>query len=107
MAGQRSWLDDLETERKRYRNSKREAIETLIRYVSNNEQHMRYDLFRRKGYYIGSGAVEAACKHVVGKRMKQSGMIWSREGSSATLALRVTWLNERWDELWSQKPLAA
>jgi hypothetical protein len=100
-------LDDLETERKRYRNSKREAIETLIRYVSNNEQHMRYDLFRRKGYYIGSGAVEAACKHVVGKRMKQSGMIWSREGSSATLALRVTWLNERWDELWSQKPLAA
>ena len=26
---------------------------------------------------------------------------------SARLALRITWLNKRWDELWSQKPVAA
>jgi len=70
-------------------------------------QEMRYDVFRGKGYDIDSGAVEGACKHVVGKRLKQSGMIWSRAGSSATLALRITWLNKRWDKLWSQKPLAA
>ncbi|HUW19662.1 MAG TPA: hypothetical protein VMW16_10205 [Sedimentisphaerales bacterium] len=56
---------------------------------------------------IGSGAVEAGCKHGVGKKLKQSGIIWSGAGSSATLALRVCWLNQRWDELWSRKPLAA
>jgi len=100
-------IDDLKKQRKKYRGSKREALNTLIRYVSTNEEQMQYDVFRDKGYDIGSGAVEAACKHVVGKRLKQSGMIWSRAGSSATLALRVTWLNDRWEQLWQNKPLAA
>jgi len=89
------------------RGRKREALETLYRYISSNEEQMRYDVFRSKGYDIGSGAVEGACKHVVGKRLKQAGMIWTRAGSSAMLALRITWLNKEWEELWSRKPLAA
>ncbi len=100
-------LDDLREQRKKYRGAKREAMKTLIRYVSSNEEQMRYDVFRAKGYDIGSGAVEGACKNVVGKRLKQSGMIWSRVGSSATLALRVMWLNDGWEQLWQNKPLAA
>ncbi len=100
-------LDDLKEQRKKYRGAKREAMDTLIRYISSNEEQMRYDVFRAKGYDIGSGAVEGACKHVVGKRLKQSGMIWSRAGSSATLALRIAWLNKRWEQLWQNKPLAA
>ena len=68
---------------------------------------MRYEAFRQKGYDIGSGAVEGACKHVVGKRLKGSGMIWSRKGSSATLALRILWLNKELDQFWKGKPLAA
>jgi hypothetical protein len=100
-------LDDLKNQRKRHRAGKRQALDDLIRYISTNEEQMRYDVFRAKGYDIGSGAVEGACKNVVGKRLKQSGMIWSRAGSSATLALRITWLNKRWEQLWSQKPLAA
>ncbi|MBU1260690.1 MAG: hypothetical protein KKE31_02355 [Planctomycetes bacterium] len=100
-------LDNLKEQRKQYRAVKREAIDTLIRYISTNEEQMRYDLFREKGCDIGSGAVEGACKNVVGKRLKQSGMTWSRTGSSATLALRVTWLNDRWEQLWQKKPLAA
>ncbi len=34
-------------------------------------------------------------------------MIWSRAGSSSTLALRITWLNGGWEQLWEKKPLAA
>ena len=60
----------------------------------------------KKGYDIGSRAVEGACKHLVGKRLKQAGMIWTHAGSSATLALRITWLNKEWEELWSKKSLA-
>jgi hypothetical protein len=75
--------------------------------VIPHEEQMRYDVYRAKGYDIGSGAVEGACKNLVGKRLKQSGMRWTRCGSSSTLALRITWLNEGWEELWSQKPLAA
>jgi hypothetical protein len=88
------------------RHGLREALEDLCRYLSVNEEQMRYDVFRTKGYDIGSAAVEGACKHVVGKRLKQSGMIWTRAGSSATLALRICWLNEQWDSFWEQKPLA-
>lgn len=100
-------LDDLNQQRKRYRSAKREAMDSLIRYISTNEEQMRYDVFRKKGYDIGSGAVEGACKSVVGKRLKQSGMIWTRLGSSSVLALRTTWLNGRWEQLWQNKPLAA
>ena len=100
-------LDDLKEQYKQHRGAKREALADLIRYIGTNEEQMRYDVFRKKGYKIGSGAVEGACKHVVGKRLKQSGMIWSREGSAATLALRTVWLNGRWEQLWKTKPLAA
>lgn len=100
-------LDDLKEQRNRYRAGKRKAIDTLIHYVTTNEEQMRYDVFRAKGYEIGSGAVEGACKNVVGKRLKQSGMIWTRLGSSSVLALRTSWLNKRWEQLWQKKPLAA
>ena len=100
-------LDDLKEQRKKCRGAKREAVEKLIRYISSNEEHMRYDVFREAGYDIGSGAVEGACKNVIGKRLKQSGMTWSRPGSSATLALRVSLLNGEWERLWAGKPLAA
>jgi len=100
-------LRDLDRQRKRYRGVKREAIESLYHYILVNEEQMRYDVFRAKGYDIGSGAAEGACKHAVASRLKQSGMIWSRPGSSAVLALRTTWLNGEWDQLWQTKPLAA
>jgi hypothetical protein len=100
-------LDDLKDQRKRYRGGKRKALAELIRYISTNEEQMRYDVFRSRGYDIGSGAAEGACKNVVGKRLKQSGMIWTRLGSSSVLALRITWLNFEWEQLWQENPLAA
>jgi len=103
----RQLLNDLHRQYKRHRGRKRQELDKLHKYIEDNEQQMRYDVFRGKGYDIGSGVVEGACKHVVGRRLKQSGMIWSRAGSSATLALRVTWVNKRWQSLWSQHPLAA
>jgi hypothetical protein len=103
----RKLLEDLQTHCRAHRGGKREALEDLCRYLSTHEEQMRYDVFRAQGYDIGSGAVEGACKQVGGKRLKQSGMIWSRAGSSATLALRICWLNGQWVSFWEQKPLAA
>jgi hypothetical protein len=103
----RKLLRDLAGQCKKYRRKKREAIKALYRYILTNEEQMRYNVFRDKGYDIGSGAAEGACNHVVASRLKQSGMIWSRPGSSAVLALRTTWLNGEWEQLWQLKPLAA
>jgi len=100
-------LEDITGQLAGRRGAKREALVSLHRYLRTNQQEMRYDLFRAQGYDIGSGAVEGACKHVIGKRLKQSGMIWTREGSSSTLALRLAWLNGEWSRLWASKPLAA
>jgi len=103
----RRLLSDLQKQSKRHRGRKREELTKLHKYIQDNEDEMRYDVFRAKGYDVGSGVAESACKHVVGKRLKQSGMIWSRTGSSAMLALRIVWLNNRWEQLWQNKPLAA
>jgi len=100
-------LEDLREQRRGHRGGKRKALNDLIRYVTTNAEQMRYAAFRAAGYDIGSGAVEGACKHVVGKRLKQSGMFWTRPGSSAVLALRITWLNAEWDSFWETKPMAA
>ena len=71
----RKLLKDLQKQYKQHRGRKRKELAKLHKYIQDNEQEMRYDVFRAKGYDIGSGAVEGACKHVVGKRLKQSGMI--------------------------------
>jgi len=102
-----SVVSSLSAERRGRRGEKRKALTSLIGYLAKNAQQMRYERFRALGYDIGSGAVEGACKHVIGSRLKQAGMRWIRSGSSATLALRTCWLNQEWDVFWSGKPMAA
>jgi hypothetical protein len=41
---------------------KRKTGEKALEYFDTHRQRMRYDFFRRKGYFIGSGVVEAGCK---------------------------------------------
>jgi len=54
-----------------------QAVEQALHYFVSNVSRMQYGTFRKAGYFIGSGVVEAGCKTVVGKRMKASGMFWS------------------------------
>lgn len=64
-------------------------------YLFHNRHRMRYHLFRKALFPIGSGSVESACKVVIQQPMKQAGMIWSRKGASAMLALRSAFLSDR------------
>ena len=76
-----------------------EALAKLVKYYTDNSQRMRYDEYIRKGYGIGSGAVESAHKQVVHARMRQAGMRWSEAGARHLLALRVLLLNGSWEQL--------
>ena len=49
-------------------------VEEQLGYFVRNVKRMQYGNFRNKGYFIGSGVVEAGCKTVIGSRCKQSGM---------------------------------
>lgn len=64
-------------------------------YFDRNQERMQYGTFRRKGYQIGSGVMEAGCKHVVGQRLDQAGMHWSEPAAEAILALRGATLSTR------------
>ncbi len=79
----------------------REFIQQSMGYFEANHERMQYAAFREAGYPIGSGAVEGGgCKLVVGARMKQAGMRWSRRGAQAILALRSALYSNRWDAVW-------
>lgn len=79
---------------------KRERLEGVIRYLERGRRYMRYDEYLAKGYPIGSGVVEGACRHLVKDRMELSGMRWSIEGAEAVLQLRSVDINGDWEEYW-------
>jgi hypothetical protein len=74
-----------------------------IAYLKGNRARMQYQTFRQAGYFIGSGVVEAACKSVVGQRLKQSGMFWSLEGASHLLTVRCALLSGWFNAFWSHR----
>lgn len=78
--------------------SRRATLESVLTYLENNREHMRYDEYIAAGYPIGSGVAEGACRHLVKDRMEQSGMRWTVSGAQAMLHIRATYLNEQWDE---------
>ena len=69
-------------------------------YIERNRDRMRYPDFRAQGLQIGSGVVEGGCKNVVGGRLKQSGMRWTKDGADAILALRCCVLSGRYEDFW-------
>lgn len=83
--------------------AKREAVEKELNYFVSNVKRMQYGSFRRKGYFIGSGVVEAGCKTVIGARCKQSGMFWGENGAENILALRCINASHRLDAFWKER----
>lgn len=79
-----------------------EKIQEKIGYLEKNKDKMLYGSFRQQGLFYGSGVVEAGCRAVIGKRLKQSGMFWSKSGAENVLALRCALIGNRWDECWNQ-----
>jgi hypothetical protein len=67
---------------------KAEQVDKAVAYFETNAHRMRYAHYRKHGMFIGSGVVEAACKNVLGARLKRSGMHWSTAGATAITTLR-------------------
>ena len=66
-----------------------EAVEKELNYFRENKSRMKYDEYIAKGWYIGSGVIEAGCKTVVCQRFKQPGMFWSPKSTKPLLPLRA------------------
>lgn len=81
----------------------REAHRGLLVYFGNQAHRMDYPAYRARGWPIGSGPVEAACKQVVNQRLKVTGARWSEEGADAVCHLRALFRSEKgqWEAYWA------
>jgi hypothetical protein len=82
--------------------------EEVLGYFRNQVHRMDYPTYLANGWFIGSGAMESACKTVVG-RLKGSGMRWGETGAHALCHVRALYRSEKgqWEAFWQQRQLAA
>jgi hypothetical protein len=78
--------------------------EKALTYYRNHMHKMNYPEYLRRGWYIGSGSIESACKNVINQRLSQGGMRWGEQGSDNVSHLRALFRSEesQWEAFWSQ-----
>jgi hypothetical protein len=81
-----------------------EAVADVVGYVERHWHRMEYPEYLAEGWCIGSGAVESACKTVVGQRLKLAGMRWGEDGADALCHLRALYRSEKgqWEAFWNR-----
>ena len=81
-----------------------EAADEVIGYLERHAHRMEYPEYLANGWCIGSGAVESACKTVVGQRLKLAGMRWGEDGAHAVCHLRALYRSEKgqWEAFWNR-----
>jgi hypothetical protein len=75
-------------------------------YYVSNASSMNYDVYREKGFFIGSGAVESANKYIVADRLKRTGMRWTLQHANSIIWLRCKYFEDRWDQFWNNMKLS-
>jgi hypothetical protein len=93
---------DYYAQTKKLSKARQESLQSERTFFRNNRPRMEYARFRRQGWPIGSGPVEAACKSLVKTRLCRSGMRWSRNGGQHILTLRTYVKSDRWDAMWDK-----
>lgn len=77
----------------------KDMLAALIQYYLSNTKRMQYKTFKENGWLIGSGAIEAAIRHVVQKRLKLSGQRWTIPGAQQVLNLRMAHKSVQWEKV--------
>jgi hypothetical protein len=79
-------------------------LDSALNYFRSNMEHMNYGAFTAAGIFVGSGIIEAGCKVIVGNRMKNAGMHWTKDSAEKMITIRCairngefldTYLNNR------------
>jgi hypothetical protein len=74
----------------------------VLTYFRNHSARMNYPEYLKRGWQIGSGSVESACKIVINQRLNMGGMRWGEQGGDAISHLRALFCSDadQWDEYW-------
>ena len=71
----------------------------LLNYLNTNAYRMNYPEYIKQGLCIGSGAIEAAHRTIIQKRMKQSGQRWSEQRVQNMLNIKVANASGHWGKI--------
>ena len=80
-----------------YKNAKVEGIVNIYSYMKNNYDCIDYPVYKEKGYFIGSGAIESGHKSTSGERLDLPGMRWSVDGGQYVLSAKMKYDSGLWD----------
>jgi hypothetical protein len=84
------------------RRTHRRSLNRLASYLGHH--HTRLDYSRRlaEGRAIGSGQAEGACKHMIGRRLKQTGARWRIRRVNRMATLCCLMYSDHWDTYWAK-----
>jgi hypothetical protein len=82
------------------------SLNQVIGYLERNRKHMRYEICLARGYPIGSGVIEGACRNLINDRLELTGMSWSLQGAESMMRLRAVHINKDWDTFWKRRRTA-
>jgi hypothetical protein len=77
-----------------------EEVQREQNYFATHAGRMNYQKIHRRGWPIGSGAVESACRQRQ-CRFKRPGQFWTAKGMRHLSALTEARHNHHWDQLWT------
>jgi hypothetical protein len=73
-------------------------VDKAATYLSNNQQHMKYDKALEKGWPIATGLIEGSCRYVIEDRFGITGARWSPDGAEDILKIRAVVVNGDLDD---------
>lgn len=95
-----SRIDEVLKELEIYKDRKFPAgVTNLYNYIQNHKSCMDYKIYKEKGYFVGSGAIESANKYVIQNRLKLQGMRWDTISANYMLALKMCKESCTWDRV--------
>jgi hypothetical protein len=84
-------------------NAARHSLNQVIGYLERNRKHLRYEICLARGYPIGSGVIEGACRNLINDRLELTGMSWTLQGAESVMRLRAVQINKDWDCFWKHR----
>jgi hypothetical protein len=81
---------------------KRRRLQKLRNYLVPHADHLHYRERLAQGRTIGSGLIEGGCKHLIGRRLKQTGARWRRRNLNKMGTLCCTAYSDHWKPYWDQ-----
>ena len=75
------------------------GVPNFYTYVENHKDCMNYPLYKSRGYFVGSGAIESGNIRLMQNRMKLQGMRWKLSSGQGMLSLKAKYESNKWDEV--------